>query len=98
MGTGSARALALALAVLLACSDVAVVTAQETERIEGTRRRRDLSLSASDLHEHVLVSLHESSCSFSLGSFFLPAVLTSSKLAKQEFWQLLVCQFHLLAL
>jgi hypothetical protein len=37
MGTGSARALALALAVLLACSDIAAVTAQETERIEGTR-------------------------------------------------------------
>ncbi|AQK88208.1 putative beta-14-xylosyltransferase IRX10L [Zea mays] len=36
MGKGSARALALALAVILACSDVAVVTAQETERIEGS--------------------------------------------------------------
>ncbi|WVZ99485.1 hypothetical protein U9M48_044774 [Paspalum notatum var. saurae] len=36
METGSARALALALAVLLACSGVAVVMAQETERIEGS--------------------------------------------------------------
>jgi len=59
MGTGSARTLALALALLLACSDIAVVTAQETERIEGTRRRRDpLSASvpfhlASDLDERV---------------------------------------------
>jgi hypothetical protein len=40
MGTGSVRALALALAVFLACSGIAVVTAQETERIEGTRRPR----------------------------------------------------------
>ena len=38
MGKGSGRGLALALAVLLACSGVAVVTAQDTERIEGTRR------------------------------------------------------------
>jgi hypothetical protein len=41
MGTGSARALALALVMLVACSDIAAVAAQETERIEGTRRRRD---------------------------------------------------------
>jgi hypothetical protein len=39
MRKGSAwAALALALAVLLACSGVAVVTAQVTERIEGTQR------------------------------------------------------------
>jgi hypothetical protein len=37
MGTGMARALPLALALLLACSDVAVVAAQGTERIQGTR-------------------------------------------------------------
>jgi len=37
MGKGSGRGLALALAVLLACSGVVVVTAQDTERIEGTR-------------------------------------------------------------
>jgi len=37
MGTGRARALPLALALLLACSDVAVVAAQGTERIQGTR-------------------------------------------------------------
>jgi hypothetical protein len=37
MGTG--RALPLALALLLACSDVAVVVAaQVSERIQGTRR------------------------------------------------------------
>jgi hypothetical protein len=42
MGTGSAtaaQALALA-ALLLACSGVAVVTAQDIERIQGTTRPR----------------------------------------------------------
>jgi len=38
MGTGGARAPALALALLLACAHVALVAAQDTERIEGTRR------------------------------------------------------------
>jgi hypothetical protein len=44
MEKASAPAMALALAMLLACSSIAAVTAQETERIEGTRRRRDPSM------------------------------------------------------
>jgi hypothetical protein len=38
MGTGGSRAPALALALLLACAHVTLVAAQDTERIEGTRR------------------------------------------------------------